>query len=464
MSPNHHPEERDDLGPLSPDLKRRRYNGEHQPSSGRPMGPRYVTAPPGIQAGPGTPFPFPPGHPHNPYPHGAAPPQPVLRRESLPGLRGAISVPGPMAPPPRPGPGYQQHRMSQGHNATHDRSLTLPPLQTNNSASATPAAATSVSTPATGKSAKDQIMTLEFFYKVKVLSQVSPPAPIRKSAPRGPLVAIEGDNYDAVRTLGAWLTETLGKGDDLSVKQIQGPVVSSEGSKQQIMARYHHLAADWLLKSDEIVESLQMKITSPTDSVMVDASATPKPTGHEIDENYSDSEEIPRPSNRVVAGPDPPQESNNGHKNSDAEKMDVDNARKASTSGKGTVGSASSGPVPDMSATKPVKIIANYSLFASNFFSCHIPTGTPDRYSPKDHWEWNATLWRGIVSPDLTIYVRDAPGNESSKPIVEGVGEGNLFVVKRTKVEGKEGLELEASVLRRLGFEVSEWVRGFGEK
>ena len=75
--------------------------------------------------------------------------------------------------------------------------------------------------------------------------------------------------------------------------------------------------------------------------------------------------------------------------------------------------------------------------------------------------------WRGIISPDLTIYVRDAADSDSSnggKQSVDILDDGNLFVVARTKNEGKEALEVEASTLRRLGFEVSEWVRAFGSK
>ena len=49
---------------------------------------------------------------------------------------------------------------------------------------------------------------------------------------------------------------------------------------------------------------------------------------------------------------------------------------------------------------------------------------------------------------------------------VEMGEEGNLFVVRRTVGGGgggkKSGGEVEGSVLRRLGFEVGEWVRAFG--
>lgn len=305
-------------------------------------------------------------------------------------------------------------------------------------------------------------MTLDFWYKINVLGKVAPPAPVCKSAPRGPLVAIEGDNMEAVTSLANWLGTTLGKGDDLEVRQLDGPAVSSTGSKLQIMAQYHRLAADWLLKSSDITEALMMGTSSPTDSVMIDASSRlPKAKSREpIDENYDDSDDS-KPlanrvsPNRVVARADDPESPKTDRHNDEAEQMNVDSStRKPSSSSRGSSAH---------STTKPVGIIANYSLHASNFFACHIPIEPYAQYSPKDHWEWTATHWRGIISPDLTIYVKDSVMAESGKPTVEIMEPGSLFVVKRSKMEGKDVLEVEPATLRRLGFEVSEWVRGFGE-
>jgi hypothetical protein len=469
MSPaqHKHMEVHDDLGPLSPDMKRRRYNGDqHQVTLTRPMAPRYVAAPPpGTPSGPGTPFPFASAPPH-PYPPAAG-----ARRESLPGLRGVVSPAVSMAPPPRPGPGYQQHRLSQGHGGPHDRSLTLPPLQTGNVGGV--AGAVAAATP--GKSVKEQIMSLDFWYKVKVLSQVAPPAPVQKSAPRGPLIAVEGDNPAAVRLLGDWLSETLGKDDELNVKQMAGPVASSDGNKKQVMARYHRLAADWLLKSDDISESLQVKPVAPEAPVVAEGSKStvvPPSSGRDIDENYDDDDDSDQPLSklskqpgRVVARADDakPSSSKNAEHHG-GEKMDIDSVPKPS-SPPSSKDAPPSNEGPSSSSGKPVRIIANYSLYASNFFACHIPIEAHARYSPKDHWEWTATQWRSIISPDLTIYVRDfgatSAGGDSGKA-VEFMDGGNLFVVKKSgRGEGGEGVE--PATLRRLGFEVSEWVRGFGE-
>ncbi|KAH9826946.1 high-mobility group non-histone chromatin protein [Teratosphaeria destructans] len=428
MSPRHsgHYDERDDVGPLSPGAKRRRVNGDRPQPLAHPVPPRYGAGPQTGPVGPGTPFPFGPAPSSHPYPPA------IVRRESLPGLRGMVSPPGPMAPPPRPGPGYQQHRMSQGH-LQHDRSLTLPPLQTGSVSGPSGAAAIAGS----GKTAEEQIMSMAFQYKVKVLGQVAPPAP-KDGTPRGPLVAIEGDSAAAVAGLGKWLHDELRKGDDLSVRLFDGPDVSAN-SEDKPMRQCHLLAAEWLAKSDEIVSAISYKpVDTPTDTTMSDSLLTKEPaqSHRDIDENYDDGEDG---SNKDIktsephAPPRPP-------KTPTIDRMDLDKTSFTPH-------------------TKPVGIIANFSLHASNVFACRIPIGPHDPYSPSDHWQWTATQWRGVIGPDLTIFVRDAAVGETGKPTVEMSAEGTLFVVKRVSGEGGE---LEASTLRRLGFEVSEWVRAFG--
>lgn len=467
MAANHRgslTEERDNVGPLSPETKRRRFNDEQPSTVQRVMPPRYSAAPPRVAFGPGTPFPFTqPPPPAHAYPPAVAAP----RRESLPGIRGVVSPPGPLAPPPRPGMGYQQHRLSQGH-IPQDRSLTLPPLQTRN-------ASITENTPGSGKTADEQIMNISFRYKIKVLSQVAPPATKTKSAPRGPLIAVEGDNAETVAELAAWLKDRLDKGEDLVVSLAEGPKVATSSGKEEAMAQYHRLAAEWLEKNKEILDSITIKQAveegadaSMSDAVSVDA---PPQSGRKIDKNYDDSDNG-SPSSRAnepnehhdsKTDDNPSRTNSNSSEPQTTDKMEVD--KRTSTS--------SSYTTP--TAAKPVTIIPNYSLYTSNLFARLIPIGPSDPYAPNDHWQWTATLWRGIIGPDLTIYLRDAAAGATTGPsveleVVEGKPEVGLFVVKRVKGDGsaegngsEEG-EVEASVLRRVEFEVSEWVRAFSGK
>lgn len=463
MSPHYsnHPDERDDLGPLSPDNKRRKFNGEHGVTVNRSMPPRYGAAPHGPAVGPGTPFPFGQVPPPHPYPHAVA----HARRESLPGLRGMVNAPGQMAPPPRPGIGYQQHRLSQGHIAP-DRSLTLPPLQTGHQGGLS-------ATAATGKTAEEQIMNIDLRYKIKVLSQVAPPEPKKKDSPRGPLIAVEGDSADAAEELAAWLRDMLNSSDDLAGKLFNGPELSANGSKEEIMAQYHRLASEWLGRSKDILESIRMKVMEklPADTAMPDAVPSNSPqSARKIDENYDDTDEDSTKEDDVQKPKDGDKDISQRSDSDAVENMDVDKKQR-------NAASSSVNGAARTTSTKPVSIIANYSLQTSNVFACLIPLDKDDPYSPNDHWQWTATQWRGIVGPDLTIYVRDAVGGQSGRPpleieTVDGRPDVGLFIVRRTKSEAQEGAkdakygneQVEASVLRRVGFEVSEWVRAFGAK
>jgi hypothetical protein len=335
-----------------------------------------------------------------------------------------------MAPPPRPGMGYLQHRMSQGH-LTPDRSLQLPPLQTGASNSAP----LSAKHP-TSQSIDEVIMNMPFEAKLEVLRKIAPPKAHDHTTPRGPLIAIEGDDADAVNGLAKWLSDTLQKDSELSVAMLNGPDVAQKGRNDEAMAEYHMLVAQWLARSKVIMRDLEYDISAPLDtakSTKMDMS-TPTPT-REVDENYDDDEETPtKASAPTQIDSAHPTAASSPKKNSSINDiMDVDDAGSAST----------------LPSKKPIAILPLFSLHASNTFACRIPL--TDTYAPNDHWSWNATQWRGVVGPDLTIYLKD--GEEKGR-MVEQKEEARLFVVRR----GLDA-EVDGSTLRRLGFEIGEWVR-----
>lgn len=102
----------------------------------------------------------------------------------------------------------------------------------------------------------------------------------------------------------------------------------------------------------------------------------------------------------------------------------------------------------------PVAIIANYQLRTSNKFASCIPIN--DAYSPAFHWQWMATLWRGIIGPDLTIYIKNCGPEELSAERNVEIRDGYRCIVVRKDGEVKE---IDDRTLRRLAFEVGEWVR-----
>nr|POE83327.1 repressor of filamentous growth 1 [Quercus suber] len=439
MSPSQfHADDQRENWPGTPDWKRRRMSTmsivTDQPDMGaHPTQSRYVTQ--GTPVSQGTPLSFRQEqgfHIHHPSkrPHPLALDQ--GRRESLPSVRSVVNSPAMMAPPPKPVVGYQQHRLAQGH-VTHDRSLTLPPLQTGRSPNDTTSA---VGTAGSTQLLEEQIMMMPFRHKIMVLGRIARPACADDKDARGPLIAIEGDNAHAVKELGDWLSSELRKGSDMDVQLIDGPKAEATNDGRKPMAQYHLLIAEWLSQSDNIVRSLSRRTTSSSyDSRMHDISSAGERAqsgrGADGDNDHDDSSSnIPKPGPNLACG-------------------DHEDARSSSTPDRSTA-----------DKSQPVGIIPNFSLHASNVFACRIPVEANEAYTSSDHWSWTATQWRGIVGPDLTIYVRDSNGLETGRPNVEMLEEGNLFLVKR--VDAGKGLEIEASASRRLAFEVSEWIRAFG--
>lgn len=103
-----------------------------------------------------------------------------------------------------------------------------------------------------------------------------------------------------------------------------------------------------------------------------------------------------------------------------------------------------------------------------------------DAYAPIDHWQWVASKWRGIVGPDLVVYVsRPVPDEELSaryggqtvdvrpSPLLQQGGRrgsiGPVGAINNSPgfitVRIREGRDLDETTERRLGFEVLEWMR-----
>lgn len=336
--------------------------------------------------------------------------------------------------------GYQQHRLSTGH----DRSLTLPPLQTGNTSAAT----TAPSKPTAGKSAEEAILDMPFSYKLNVLRKIAPPKAMQKEYPRGPLIAIEGENTEAVSQLAKWMAETLGRDSELTVRLEESPDVTAKGGREDAMAEYHLLAAQWLVKSKHILEDLELATTAPPSAIStskMDTSTDSTPTTvtmrtqiRDLDENYDDADTGFKSGTEMQVDSNKPCDASKP-----TETMDLDHPGTSSLAQHAT--------------GKPITILPLFSLHASNTFALRIPLTDP--YAPSDHWQWSATQWRGVVGPDLTIYLRDGEAGVEKGKLVEQSEEEGLFVVRRTE---QNGMGVDGATLRRVGFEVGEWVRAFG--
>ncbi len=114
----------------------------------------------------------------------------------------------------------------------------------------------------------------------------------------------------------------------------------------------------------------------------------------------------------------------------------------------------------------PVAVVSDgYSLTASDKWANTLPIN--DAYLADDHWRWLATLWRGIVGADLTVYVKrttvadeEMRGGGGQNCVEFANAEHSVLVLRMVD----DGRGMDEKLERRLGFEIIEWVRTGGFK
>lgn len=113
-----------------------------------------------------------------------------------------------------------------------------------------------------------------------------------------------------------------------------------------------------------------------------------------------------------------------------------------------------------LASRTPVALIKNgYCLTESDRFACN--SSPAEHWSAPDHWQWAAMLWRGMVAPDLTVYVCPSHGEEIDQlGTVELQRALNLMLV-RVPV-GTE--QLSEAIKRRVAFELMEWMADRGPR
>lgn len=178
-----------------------------------------------------------------------------------------------------------------------------------------------------------------------------------------------------------------------------------------------------------------------------------------------------------------------------------------------TAGGVGGGGEAAAAGTPPIAIVPGWQVTWSDWFASRVDIH--DAYSPTDHWQWGATLWRNVVGADVTVAVQ-APvvsaGQDSPDKVVAG-GAAAAAAAAGTKVggdggggggglgslkDGRAGFEkgrggggggnagvgvevrledaravivrgerdggVAEGGLRRVGFEIGEWVRGWEER
>ncbi|KAF2273284.1 uncharacterized protein EI97DRAFT_383901 [Westerdykella ornata] len=256
------------------------------------------------------------------------------------------------------------------------------------------------------RSVEAMVMSVPYIVKVRVLGRITPP--LKEPGPtspavqvRGAIIAIEGDEPAAIETLAEWLKDDLDKTNDYKVLVADPPKVPKPDTKDVTFVDYLDLIKKWHGKSKEMIQYITTPVaTSP------------------------------------VSSPD---------SNKEKDKEDGGEPKK-----------------------NPVILLPTYQLNASNAYTSRIPI--TDAYSPTDHWQWMATLWRGTVGPDLTIYIRDPNAQYQDAKESAQTQQGNAKLVELNEdvrcltVRKERGVKFEAAALRRVGFEVGEWIRDVTNK
>lgn len=265
------------------------------------------------------------------------------------------------------------------------------------------------------------VLSVPYQARIKLLGRIC--APLKEAGPtspatqaRGAIIAVEGDDLQAVSNLAEWLNEFLSKDEEYSSRVAEPPKAPVDTKSDVSFEAYLDLIKEWHSKSKEMTRYITTPVTHSD-------SASSK--GDELETSGRKDSATPPDSPRKSASP-------------------------SLTTSTRTSSSASS--------KKPIVILPTFQLHASVAYASRIPI--QDAYSPTDHWQWMATLWRGIVGPDLTLYVKSYDAKEAPQGKMVDLDDQ----VRCLTVMKAQGKPFADSSLRRVGFEVSEWVRGIGAR
>ncbi|KKK19460.1 hypothetical protein ARAM_004135 [Aspergillus rambellii] len=315
--------------------------------------------------------------------------------------------------------------------AAPDPSLKLPPLQT-------PASASGSVTPITpfpqeGSSLEATVMTIPFLNKIKLLAKISPPLPhtFREGDPRrrGAVIAVDGQDPLLVKATLEYLYAALQKEGKFNPRIFEGPEIqpresySEPGQMGDATVDYLDTISSWHRISDEIKSFVQSGSSR--------ASLEPASGNEAVSPGVSPRTIIPKTAEMRISSPT--HSSENGSE------------------------SASCFTEATSIAPLPVALVPRYQLTTADAFSCSVPIN--DAYTPLDHWQWMASLWRACVGPDVTVYIRECEKAEMERfagnPVEIRLRDAQTVVVRRPANSPKE---LEEKVLKRVGFEVEDYL------
>jgi HMG box factor len=356
------------------------------------------------------------------------------------------------SPPSRNAYQQQQQRHSAARvspPSKHDPSLILAPLKTHGPS------------PEQRGGLAAMIMSLPVLTKVKMLAMAAPQlaTPGPASPPfevRGAILAVEGLDSETVRLMIEYLAEELGKNRKFSVRTFSGPRISKNSKEDlesadfdrlrgpfeyflETIGKWHRVSRDmckFITTKPGKNKGLFSATTETEDAVMTD------PSQQAAEKR---AREGAKPAELEIVSPVSPRTI-------------------IPTTASPSITSPTRIPSPDTKSAKasvPIAIVPRYQLTTVDVAA--VSMAITDSYSPNDHWRWLASLWRGCVGPDITIVLRgpgegaDGSGEnwDSLNTGVEVRLQGERTVVVRLAKSG----EIDEKALRRVGFEVEEYLR-----
>lgn len=263
---------------------------------------------------------------------------------------------------------------------------------------------------ASPRSVEEVLHALPYLNKIKLLGRITPPYREPGPAPighdRGAIIAVEGDELLAVQELSRWLKNYLIKQEEYRPRIVEPPKSPDDDGKDATFEDYLDLIKDWHGRSRDMIKYITMPKSSNSSVASQDTVASAK-------------DSVVEPPERKDSATPP------------------------------------ASPAPE-ETMKPVIILPTFQLHASVVYASRTPI--QDAYSATDHWQWMATLWRGTVGPDLTLYVKSYDAKDGQ---AGGKPEMDDSVRCLTVYKEKDGKFADAD-LRRVGFEVNEWIKGMG--
>ncbi|KAK0670917.1 hypothetical protein QBC41DRAFT_64986 [Cercophora samala] len=318
------------------------------------------------------------------------------------------------------------------------------------------------------RSVEAMVLSISYINKLRVLERISPPLvpdpQQTRQKRRGPIIAVEGVDLSLIKLVGGVIERALrqerGESWEIRTWNATDEDTSDDSTTKERAGSFSSRASN--ASSSKAVPGSRAGSTTPV-PYRQQSSSDPSPF-----ESYLRTiTKWHAKSNEIVTFVTSPQGSSpsTSHPSSDTEST--------------TPTPRSRHPLPghtpgSQSPKIPIALLpTGFSLTLSDKFACQTPIS--DSYAPVDHWQWMATLWRGVVGADLVIYVRgiyQQHQSPSSSPKEQQLQQqqggveikaGGLITVKVPVLvaqEGEQQFVMDEKMERRLGFEVVEWVRG----